>query len=273
VNVKNKQPNSNKSDARLELENGGALERQKTKLLPDGSYFFENEFDFKGTLSPTIITCTAWLLELFHLKEGEILFVQGNKHLRPQTKRFGIFYPPFSITRPFFKNARGILQGIAGTRELPSKYASVPMIFETLCKEPPASASQVIEILSAGANFQIIETNPKASLLSIKAKKLIDENYLIYPSIARIAARLGVTHAHLTRQFKFDYRMTPNAYLRQLRVADVPLKLARGEQIINVSHDVGYNDLSRFYKQFRKTTQTSPGACQTMMKPTRAKRI
>jgi AraC-like DNA-binding protein len=45
--------------------------------------------------------------------------------------------------------------------------------------------------------------------------------------------------------------------------------LARGEEIISVSQEVGYNDLSRFYKQFRKTTKTSPGACQTLMKPNR----
>jgi len=30
--------------------------------------------------------------------------------------------------------------------------------------------------------------------------------------------------------------------------------------------DVGYNDLSRFYKQFRKKTQTSPGECRETLK-------
>ncbi|MGH9908785.1 MAG: helix-turn-helix domain-containing protein, partial [Pyrinomonadaceae bacterium] len=68
---------------------------------------------------------------------------------------------------------------------------------------------------------------------------------------------------------KRDFEMSPNAYLRQLRVADVPLLLARGEEIVNVSLDVGYNDLSRFYKQFRKTTKTSPGVCRTIMRPGR----
>jgi AraC-like DNA-binding protein len=118
-------------------------------------------------------------------------------------------------------------------------------------------------------NLQSIETSPKASLLSVKAKKLIDENYPVYPSIARVAARLGVSHAHLSRQFKIDFKMSPSNYLRQLRLADAPLKFARGEAIIDVSLDSGYNDLSRFYKQFRQTTQTSPGECRIMMKPAR----
>ena len=101
-------------------------------------------------------------------------------------------------------------------------------------------------------NRQSIDSCPSASLLSVKAKRLIDENYLAYPSIARIAERLGVSHAHLSRQFKRDFGMSPSEYLRRLRVADAPLRLARGEEIINVSLEVGYNDLSRFYKQFRK---------------------
>ena len=66
---------------------------------------------------------------------------------------------------------------------------------------------------------------------------------------------------------KRDFEMSPSTYLHQLRLADAPLKLAKGEEIINVSQDIGYNDLSRFYKQFRKTTKTSPGVCQTLMKP------
>ncbi len=120
-------------------------------------------------------------------------------------------------------------------------------------------------------NRQLIEMNPKPSLLSMKAKRLIDENYLVNTSIGRIAVRLRVTHEHLSRQFKRDFGMSPITYLHQLRLADAPLKLAKGEEIINVSQNVGYNDLSRFYRQFRKTTKTSPGVCQAMLK-SRAKR-
>ena len=133
----------------------------------------------------------------------------------------------------------------------------------------PTGVAHVWEIVRTGENLQSVELNPKPSLLSLKAKKLIDGNYLSYPSIARIARRLGITHAHLSRQFKRDFMISPTGYLHQLRLADAPLKLAKGEEIINVSQDVGYNDLSRFYKQFRKTTRTSPGVCQTMMKPDR----
>ncbi len=268
--MRKNQPNAKKSDFRLELPDGGNLARRQTNLLPDGAYFFEDELEVNGTLDSTIITCAGWLLEIFELKAGEAFFVSGEKFIRPGTKKFGVLYPPFSIARFCFNNAKVHLMGIAATEILPAEFTSVPVIFETICAESPANVKQAIEILSSGENQQSIEAYPKASLLSVKTKKLIDENYLADPSIARIAERLDVSHAHLSRQFKHDFGMSPSDYFRRLRVADAPLRLARGEAIINVSQSVGYNDLSRFYKQFRQTTNTSPGVCQTIMKPNQA---
>ncbi len=117
-------------------------------------------------------------------------------------------------------------------------------------------------MLTNGRNKQSIDINSSPSLLSLKAKRLIDESYRVFPSIARIAERLGVRHEHLSRQFKRDYKMAPNTYLHRVRAAEASYKLQRGEEIIEVSADVGYNDLSRFYKQFRKGMKTSPGSCR-----------
>jgi AraC-like DNA-binding protein len=266
----NKRRDSGKADFQFEFNDGGVIARRKTDFLPDGAYLFEDRLAVKGVLTAKVITCAAWLLELYELKAGEIFFIKGEAHVRPGTKCFGVFYTPFSIAQPCFKNAKGRLVGVAATEPLPVGLLSVPLIFETSFNELPVGAAQVIEILRSGSNHQSIEMNPKPSLLSLKAKKLIDENYLVYPSISRVARRLSVTHEHLSRQFKRDFKMSPSAYLHQLRLADAPLRLAQGEEIINVSLDTGYNDLSRFYKQFRKNTKTSPGVCKTMMKPERA---
>ncbi|MGH9968656.1 MAG: helix-turn-helix domain-containing protein [Pyrinomonadaceae bacterium] len=255
------------SDFQVAFDAGGRLARRKTEVLPDGSYLFEDELEVGGVLTATVITCAAWLLELYELTAGELIFISNSERISPKTKCFGVFYPPFTIAQPSFKNVRGHLLGIAATDFLPEEFTGAPAIFDTSLVEPPSSVAQVIEILKAGDNRQRIDLNPKPSLLSLKAKKLIDESYIVYPSIARVASRLGVTHEHLSRQFKRDFGMSPSSYLHQLRVADAPLRLAKGEEIVNVSLDVGYNDLSRFYKQFRKTTKTSPGVCRGVMKP------
>ena len=268
--MRKKQPGSKEFDFRVELDGGGLIGRRQTRFLPDGAYLFEDELEVGGLLTLKVITSAAWLLELYELEVGELFFVTGTEHIRSDAKRFGVFYPPFSITQPCFNHARGRLVGVAATQSLPAELTTAPIIFETTFKGAPAGVAQVIEILNACAKRQPVGINPKPSLLSLKAKRLIDDNYLIHPSIARIARRLGVTHEHLSRQFKRDFGVSPSDYFRQLRIADAPLRLARGEKIVNVSQEVGYNDLSRFYKQFRKSTKTSPGACQKMLRPRRA---
>jgi AraC-like DNA-binding protein len=264
--VKGKQQ---KADFQFEFNEGGKLARRRTELLPDGAYLFEDELKAEGLLTGKVITCAAWLLELYELRSGEIFFISGTREIRPHSQCFGVLYSPFSISQPCFKDVHGRLIGIAATENLPAEFRAAPIIFETAFKQPPSGAAQVIEILQTGIKRQPVDMNPKPSWLSLKAKRLIDEHYLVYPSIARVAAALGVTHAHLSRQFKRDFAMSPSNYLRQLRVADAPLRLARGEEIIQVSQDVGYNDLSRFYKQFRETTNTSPGVCKIIMRPGR----
>lgn len=270
--MRNKQLDSDEFNYQVELEDGGAIARRKTELLRDGSYFFEDELEVKGVLTPKIIMCAAWLFEIYELKAGEIFFIKGSEEIRPRSKRFGFFYPPFSISQPRIKDAKANLRGIAATEisdeELIPK---TPVMFETDFADLSAGVKKVKEILKTVQNCQSIEINPNPSPLSLRAKTLIDENYLIYPSIARIAARLNVSHEHLTRQFKHDFGLTPSAYLHQIRISDATFKLAKGEEIINVSHEVGYNDLSRFYKQFRKNTQASPGDCRLLLNQKRTK--
>lgn len=241
--------------------------RRRTELLSDGSYLFEDELP-EELLDAVVITCSAWLLELYDLTAGAVGFLVDAQQVRSANNCFGVLYPPFSLTRLRIQSPRGRVVGIAGSVDLPDELLGSPLLFDIsfMC---PTSGAAAIDLIRASTNRQSVDAYPSASLISREAKRLIDENHLAYPSIARIAERLGVSHAHLSRQFKRDFGMSPSEYLRRLRVADAPLRLARGEEIINVSLDVGYNDLSRFYKQFRKTTNTSPGVCKTLLEPKR----
>jgi AraC-like DNA-binding protein len=258
------------ADSQFEFNDGGTIARRKTGFLPDGAYLFEDALAIKGVLTAKVITGAVWLLELYELTAGELFFISGAERVRPRTSRVGVFYPPFTIAQPCFKDACGRTVGVAADAPVPKEFLTSPSLFETDFTGRPSGAHEVVDILRAGAGRQAVELNPRPSLLSLKAKRLLDENHLCYPSIARVAARLGVTHAHLSRQFKHDFTLSPSAYLRQVRLADAPLRLAQGQEIVQVALAVGYNDLSRFYKQFRKTTKTSPGVCRTMMKPGRA---
>lgn len=244
-----------------------SIARRETRLLPDGGYSFRDQLNVEETVTTTVVTGLAWLLEYFEIKGGELSFTSGATTVYPRATKCWVFYPPFSLTRPLFRGFRGTVIGRASTDRVGAEFNDKPFLFESRASilETP-----VAEILAAASNWQSVELNPRASALSIRARRLIVNAFPADPSMARIAARLGVSHAHLSRQFRRDYGMSPREYLHRVRIADVPLRLARGETITDVSGRAGYGDLSRFYKQFGKRTRMSPGRCRTMVAPERS---
>ncbi len=235
------------------------------QILSDGAYVIDDVVSIDGDGISPFVFGRGWLLEIIEIQSGEFYFFRDSVKIAAASPRFGIFYPPFSTVRSYVKDLKGVVQGVGHTALLPG-LPTHPVIFETDFRGRPTSANDAVNILTSAANIQSIEPKSDVSLLSIRVKRLIDDNYLDFPSIARIAKKLKVSHAHLSRQFRRDFEMSPNAYLHYLRVAEATFRLSIGEPIIDISHEVGYNDLSRFYKQFRKNTRTSPAVCREMLK-------
>jgi len=234
------------------------------QILDDGGYAISGRFDIPGEGESNFVFARGWLVEIVEVEQGEYRFISDGKEVSAARRRFGVFYPPFSLIRTFVKDAKGIVRGV-GAVERPAQLPTTPFIFETDFDSDFTAISEASEVLASARRRRSIEVNTSPSLISIKAKRLIDENYLIYPSISRIAARMKVSPEHLSRQFKRDLGISPSSYLHQLRVADATFRLSVGEEIIDISHEVGYNDLSRFYKQFRKSTRSSPAACRKIL--------
>lgn len=235
------------------------------QILADRSYAIEDVLSIPGDGVSTFVFARGWLLEILEVTLGEYYFLRDGEKISPPGKRFGVFYPQLSLVRLGVNDVRCKVVGIGGTNLVPH-FPTHPVIFHTDFRGAFSSHRDAISIIESAGDVTSIEVCSKPSLISIKAKRLIDENYLDFPSISRIADRLRISHAHLSRTFKRDLGLTPSDYLRKLRVADATSKLSTDEAIVDISHEVGYNDLSRFYKQFRKTTKTSPAACREILR-------
>ncbi len=231
------------------------------KTLSDGCCAFADRLRIPGEgVSPFVIS-SGWMIEIIRLDTGRYYFVSDGVEIRPSTDVFGIYYPPFSVVNVGVSDVAGSINGIGRSGVLDTTITT-PVVFDIGTERIFNSVTDAIEVLNSATNLRSIEINSLPSLISLKAKRLIDENYSLFPSISRIAARLNVSQEHLSRQFKLDYKLSPSRYLHQLRIADATYKLRKGDEIVDVSGDVGYNDLSRFYKQFRVTHKTSPGNYQ-----------
>jgi two-component system, response regulator YesN len=94
-----------------------------------------------------------------------------------------------------------------------------------------------------------------------KAIKLIHLRYWDDLSLAGLARELGMSKSHLSRRFKEATGMTFRGYLLRTRLERGQILLA-GKQasITEVAHSVGFGDLPRFDKLFKRYTGLTPSA-------------
>lgn len=249
----------------IETKVGDAAVRARRRVEPlaGGLVWIEEEMQIEGRLPGGFVTGAGWMFELHTLHRGTVSFVQDGASVAVDAGRFGLFFAPFSITAVEFEDVWTTWVGVAGAGRVPGARESRSVLIEVASPARPANARELFALLDAPRGCRSIERATRPSTLSRRAKSVLDESYRSSDPISALAARLNVSHPHLARQFKRDYGTSPVAYRHSLRASEASQKLSLGEQIIDVSGDVGYNDLGRFYKQFRKLLKTSPGRCRT----------
>jgi AraC-like DNA-binding protein len=158
--------------------------------------------------------------------------------------------------------------GIAILRDDPLWLAMRAVITKLLAE--PAATPQLSEALLClmGAYFQGVETRlvrPSETLLS-RALALIDR-HCADPTFgpSELARRLNVSERMLQRHFQPLGEAPGHRLLnRRLELAHTRLAAPRAVQpatgIATVAFDAGFNDLSYFYREFRKKYGATPGA-------------
>jgi AraC-like DNA-binding protein len=202
----------------------------------------------EGLTGPLVIG-RDWLLEMVQTENG---------HIRV------FFWAPFAIVCDF-PQVDSILNGRFVGFSVPSRpprdWLVTSMMFDLERVSLARTPQEFIALISEPRPYLPLE-NTAASPLSQKAKGLIATTFTTSILMREVARALGVSHAHLTRQFKADFGLSPLDYQHRLRVTEAVSRLSRGEGILDIGYDVGFDDTGRFYKNFRKITGTSPGRCK-----------
>jgi methylphosphotriester-DNA--protein-cysteine methyltransferase len=142
-----------------------------------------------------------------------------------------------------------------------------PLLIPGNLDQVPTSISAVLQLVDAADGTVAIGRARQPSPLALRAKAILDTEYGTTLTIARIARRMRASPAVMSRTFKLAYGMPPVRYRHHLRVMDALMRLAEGALPASVFQDVGFEDLSRFYKILRKVACAAPGA----YRPTRSK--
>jgi AraC-like DNA-binding protein len=248
------------SDYEMPLPGGGLVRaRRRVSRLPGGLSWIEEEMEVHGRFGGPFATGPGWILERHLVSAGSPAFLQDGVRIPIPSPSFALLYAPFAITELVADGLRTRWIGLAGEGPPP---VDEPILFDVPEGARPRTPADMLALVAGARDIRSFARCTSPSPLSGRAKAFLDASYRSAATVASLAARLGVSHPHLTRRFKGDYGLTPMAYRHALRASEAAARLSRGEPIVDVSGKVGYEDLGRFYKSFRKAMRSSPGRCR-----------
>ncbi|HWO72645.1 MAG TPA: bifunctional DNA-binding transcriptional regulator/O6-methylguanine-DNA methyltransferase Ada [Dehalococcoidia bacterium] len=96
--------------------------------------------------------------------------------------------------------------------------------------------------------------------LAARARRLIDEAEEESPTLAGLAASLGMSSGHLQRVFKRVLGMTPREYAAAARLHRFKAGLREGTDVTSALYEAGYGSSSRVYENANRLLGMTPGA-------------
>jgi AraC-like DNA-binding protein len=232
-----------------------AMGKPSMQPLSGGGAWLSGEMDLPVvgvSESGPIVMGAEWLLEIVRFHK--------------ERRTFGLFYAPFGIVNldlpEFAGPGKCSFVGWSAPRNPPAEWLQTSLAVDLGKTSLPSSPEELLRLFARPLSYRSLEVAPDPSGLSRAAKRRICDTYRDDIPISEIAAELKVSHSHLSRQFKRDFGFSLLNYRHRLRVTDATSRLYRGDKILDVGEDVGFNDTSRFYQGFRKITGVPPGKCR-----------
>lgn len=95
--------------------------------------------------------------------------------------------------------------------------------------------------------------------LAVEIKNYMDAHFQLEIEISEIAEKFNLSDSQLTKIFKNEFNISPVKYRSKIRVFQSMFDLfSKDGSVIDIALDTGFNDLSRFNKQFKTITKTTP---------------
>lgn len=222
-----------------------------------GVLHIDQRIAIRGRETGTDVSGPACVYAHIRVRRGRVAYLAGETHV-DVSGCCDLFLPPFSVVQAVldrcdvttcamaFRGCEGVLQqpALLGAAELSSV----------------RSQADVLRRLRTAADVTWVGRAPAPGPVAGEAKAIIDREYATSLEIGGIARRLQVAPAVLSRVFKASYGIPPVRYRHQVRIMDALIRLAEGGAPIDVFQDVGFDDLTRFYKIFRKVACGPPGS-------------
>jgi AraC-like DNA-binding protein len=226
--------------------------RIERKLVPAGAGLVGLAQTFRGDGMRVVVTHRAALVAQVTVREGELSFPRAGADV-PAPAEFVLVIPPRTIVRMCFRGARVDSLGVAGDSQLSGPPSLRTFIRFALERDAATRAA-------AGARLADLDPDRGVPRFVVAARAAM-HLHLGHPApVRRTAGAVGVAPETLTRGFQRAYGIGAKEYCHRARLFEAVLSLLGGAAIAQSAFEAGFNDLKRFYAQFRRAIGATPGA-------------
>lgn len=105
-------------------------------------------------------------------------------------------------------------------------------------------------------DVEFTETSRDAIVL---ACELIRNEHRVPVDLASIAEQVGLSRYYFIRLFQKFTRLTPSAYLRQVRLSEARRLIVEGAELASAAAEAGFSDQAHMTRTFKQTFGFTPG--------------
>lgn len=190
-----------------------------------------------------------------HIRKGELCIKTNSQSFEPEGD-ISIFIPKLSLIQWEITSPRLEWHAYVSEHEFTDHLENPTLFSGSLARV--TSIADISNWLASETPTKIFsKTNTKT--LAQQIKDYIDVHFLLDIEIADIAKKFELSDSQLTKIFKSEFNISPVKYRTKIRVFQSMYDLFRKDgSVIDIALDTGFNDLSRFNKQFKNITKTTP---------------
>jgi AraC-like DNA-binding protein len=227
-------------------------------LISENFIYFDREHHFPNSTNDIDVFGRFWCLAICDFVPGQV----GVRRLGQVTSICG----PHSLWIP----PSGLIDWQLGAgRLLWSSYLSTEAVPHDLPKQPIAlfgrpqkrfeSPTELFAFVRSASLDCQIDKIEQSNPLALRLKDKIDRDFSSNKSFQDFADELRVSHSAMTRAFRRCFDISPIGYRNKMRIFEaMSLLLLKGEKSVEACFDVGFVDISRFNRQFKRQMKSVP---------------
>jgi AraC-like DNA-binding protein len=232
---------------------------RKVRNLGDGVVRVDQEITMRTSGAGLDAPGDHWVFAVITLRAGKLSYLRDGSEVEPPGKKFAMFLPPYSLIQVRLETAQVRTISFCGHAGTGPQLPNEPVLL-LWRGAAPNSQEEIVQAMRVAPLLvpvgRALQPGPQAQMI----KQMLDRTYRDTTSLGALSRRLGCTLASMSRCFRIAYGIPPVEYRHSMRATDALVRLVRGDRVIDVSGDIGFQDLSRFYAQFRKRACAPPGS-------------